>query len=156
MLNRRGFLSSLAGVVALAKSGLKLSPAAAAIQPTCANFDGKPCGGGLCQYQVHFMAREGRMIDPTLPAMLVTQINHSEHTVWLDGAIPMDAVGRTIIMSPIRTNCGCGFIEGGLYYPCTRRQGHDGQCGNEIQATMEMPYYQARGCAVTYLGLNRS
>ena len=33
-MNRRGFLSSLVGVVGWAKSGLRVSPAASAIQPT--------------------------------------------------------------------------------------------------------------------------
>ncbi len=39
MLNRRGFISSLAGLVAWAKSGnvKSISPAASAIQPTCEN-----------------------------------------------------------------------------------------------------------------------
>ncbi len=92
-LNRRGFLSSLAGVVAWGKSKLSLSPAARAVPPACE----KPY-----QYEVRFLARDGRTVEPS-PVLRCTKIDQATNTMWLDSVIPSDVVGRVIVVS--KSNC---------------------------------------------------
>ena len=152
-MNRRGFISSLAGVVAWvkgpkAKTQSLVSPAASAIQPTCEESS--------YQYRAYFLTRDGYMVEPTIPPMMVTRHDKFSNTIWLDGPVPMDACGRGITIVPVRRNCGEEFMEGGLYYSCNRPHGHDGRCGDESRTINTIPYYQINGNAGAYMGLARS
>lgn len=117
MNTRRGFISSLAGVVAWAKSPKikSISPAASAIHPTCETkpciaclaaipvnaVKCGPCGEWQCdpyRYEVRFMTRDGRTVEPS-PIFRGSDLDQLKNTIMIAGIIPSDAVGRTIMIS---------------------------------------------------------
>lgn len=95
-MNRRRFFGALSGVVAWAKNGFFLSPAASAVQPPCE----KPW-----QYEVRFLTRDGNEIEPT-PVFRVSEMNEWASTITIAGIIPTDCIGRTIVVSPCPADWG--------------------------------------------------